>query len=301
MLSTALGGAATTTSLALEAVEVSKRYGRSTLALDGVSLSLRRGSIAALVGPNAAGKSTLMKTWVAFERPTSGFVAVHGIDPRMDKAGAIAHIGYVPQQPALYRGLTVDQHLEYAAHVRPAFDRQLAADRLTALGIPLGSRPTALSGGQAAQVMLSLAMDGGADTLLLDEPLASLDPLARTEFMDALEEVVRGRGATALLSSHIVTDLEDICDHLIVLGMGRVLLDQPIEAAKREHWIVREGLVSSGSLLIASMSVRAEKGIVQVVRASDRPDVQGARLATLDEIVRAYLTAGREPASERSG
>ena len=137
---------------ALEAISLSKRYWRGAQALSDVSLRVAPGSVTALVGPNAAGKSTLIKTWVAFERPTHGAVRVRGVDPWQDRAGALAHLGYVPQQPALYRGLSVSDHLDLAAHVRRGFDRDGAVAHLDELAIPLGGRPTALSGGQQAQV-----------------------------------------------------------------------------------------------------------------------------------------------------
>jgi ABC-2 type transport system ATP-binding protein len=220
---------------ALEATGLSKQYKGGALALSNVSLSIRPRSITALVGPNAAGKSTLIKTWVAFERPTAGSVMVMGTDPWRNRSQALSHVGYVPQQPALYRGLTVADHLDVAASVRRGFDKAAALDHLADFVIPLRSRPTNLSGGQQAQVMLAIALGTRADVLLLDEPLASLDPLARSEFLARVRMAVRDRGATAVLSSHIVSDIAQVCDRLIVLSLGQVLLDDSITHAISRH------------------------------------------------------------------
>jgi ABC-2 type transport system ATP-binding protein len=291
---------------ALEAIDLSKRYRRGTLALDDVTLEVASGSITALVGPNAAGKSTLIKTWVGFERPTAGSVRVRGIDPWRDRAGALSQLGYVPQQPALYRGLSVADHLDVAAHVRRGFDRAAAADHLDRLGIARDARPTALSGGQQAQVMLAVALGTGADVLLLDEPLASLDPLARSEFLALLRSAVRERGATALLSSHIVTDIEQVCDRLIVLGIGHVLLDDSLATALAGHRIRVGGGDADGRLVdVGSFPDDAGAPLALVHAAHDAgPDAldgrRDLRRATLDEIVKGYLVAGRRLHAERA-
>ena len=240
---------------ALEAIGLTKQYRRGTLALSNVSLEVAPGSITALVGPNAAGKSTLIRTWVGFEQPTSGSVRVAGIDPASDPAAALRHVGYVPQQPALYRELTTADHLDLAAHLRPGFDRAVAERHLDYLAIPLRARATTLSGGQQAQVMLAVALGTRADVLLLDEPLASLDPLARSEFLTVLRTAVREGGSTALLSSHIVTDVEQVCDRLIVLGIGRVLLDDGLA-----HAVAGHGVRSGDAFPTAGGSVQCAVG-----------------------------------------
>lgn len=289
---------------ALEAIGLTKQYGRGTLALANVSVQVAPGSITALVGPNAAGKSTLIRTWVGFERPTSGSVRVSGIDPAVDPADALRHVGYVPQQPALYRELTTADHLDLAAHLRRGFDRAVAERHLDYLAIPLRARATTLSGGQQAQVMLAVALGTRADVLLLDEPLASLDPLARSEFLTVLRTAVRESGSTALLSSHIVTDVEQVCDRLIVLGIGRVLLDDGLANAVAGH-AVRQAAVSA-ALSDAARSVTVigqfptDGGqLLTLVRMADGVPISGdLRPATLDEVVKGYLSAGRRPRIE---
>jgi ABC-2 type transport system ATP-binding protein len=269
----------------LEARALAKRYRRNVWALQGIDLELPAGGITALVGPNAAGKSTLIKTWVGFEKPTRGSVRVAGMDPWKDRSGALAHLGYVPQSPALYDGLSVDDHLDLARQLRPGFDRDYARERLAQLDIPPDRGGRDLSGGQQAQVALAIALGTRAPILLLDEPLASLDPLARREFLHILTDAVRGEGTTALLSSHIVTDVEQACDRLIVLGVGRVLLNDSVAGAMAAHAISATELPDA----VASFGAPDGSRIWLVRGDGDRP-------ATLDEVVLGYLASGRSPA-----
>jgi ABC-2 type transport system ATP-binding protein len=270
----------------LETRGLAKRYRRGVWALQGIDLALPAGGITALVGPNAAGKSTLIKTWVGFERPTRGSVAVMGVDPWRDRSAALAKLGYVPQSPALYDGLSVDDHLDLARQLRPSFDRDYARNRLAQLDIPADRGGRDLSGGQQAQVALALALGTRAPILLLDEPLASLDPLARREFLHVLADAVRTDGATALLSSHIVTDVEQSCDRLIVLGVGKVLLHETVAGALAGHGIALEPRVDA----VATFAAPDGSRISLVRGAADRP-------ATLDEVVLGYLASGRPAAA----
>jgi ABC-2 type transport system ATP-binding protein len=247
----------------------------------------------ALVGPNAAGKSTLIKTWIGFERPTRGGVTVAGIDPWRDRSGALAHVGYVPQSPALYDALSVNDHLELAVQLRPGFDRDYARQRLDELGIPGDQGARSLSGGQQAQVALALALGTRAEILLLDEPLASLDPLARREFLHVLTDAVRAQGATALLSSHIVTDVEQACDRLVVLGVGRVLLHDTVADALAAHWIGAAADVGDGEDTIATFAGPAGERLTLARTRDGAAEADGLRRATLEEVVLGYLASGR--------
>jgi ABC-2 type transport system ATP-binding protein len=276
----------------LETRDLAKRYGRGVWALTGIDLEIPAGGITALVGPNAAGKSTLIKTWIGFERPTRGSVRVAGVDPWQQRAAALDHIGYVPQSPALYDGLTVEDHLDMAVLLRPKFDRAMARQRLEQLGIPLEASARSLSGGQQAQVALALALGTRADVLLLDEPLASLDPLARREFLHVVTDAVRADGATALLSSHIVTDVEQACDRLIVLGVGRVLLQSSVAEALNTHRVASADETVGD--VIATFAGPAGERIALQRDGDGRP-------ATLEEIVLGYLASTRSaPARERA-
>jgi ABC-2 type transport system ATP-binding protein len=283
----------------LEAWGLAKRYNRRTLALAGIDLSIRRGSITALVGPNGAGKSTLIKAWVGFERPSAGRVAVAGVDPWTDRVAALAHIGYVPQTPALYRELTVVDHVDLAADLRgDPFDASIVVRRLDELDIPLDARAGELSGGQSAQVALALALGTRAEVLLLDEPLASLDPLARREFLHVVMDAVRSDGSTALLSSHVITDIEQACDHLVVLGSGRKLLDAPITEAVAAHAIA-DGDMAGMPGIIGSFIEADGTRISLVGQTSTAPQSArawaGSRPATLEEVVLGYLASVRGP------
>jgi ABC-2 type transport system ATP-binding protein len=266
----------------LETHDLAKRYRRRTWALTGIDLTVPEGGITALVGPNAAGKSTLIKTWVGFERPTRGSVTVGGIDPWKDRSGVLGLVGYVPQSPSLYDGLSVEDHLDLAVQLRPDFDRAYARRRLDELSIPGDQGAKSLSGGQQAQVALALALGTRARILLLDEPLASLDPLARREFLHVLTDAVRTDGATALLSSHIVTDVEQACDRLIVLGIGRVLLHESVAVALAEHAIS----LTERTNAIASFAA-ADGSRISLIRGD------GDRPATLEEVVLGYLASAR--------
>jgi ABC-2 type transport system ATP-binding protein len=275
--------------ISLQAEGVGKRYRRGRpWALRDVDLAIPRGTITALVGPNGAGKSTLIKGFVGFERPTAGRLLVEGVDPWRDRAAALRRIGYVPQAASLYRELTVGDHLALAQRFRPDFDRPAAELRLGQLEIPLEAPADELSGGQQAQVGLAIALGTHAPVLLLDEPLASLDPLARREFLHVMVEGVREAGATALLASHVITDIEQACDRLLVLGSGRRLLDVSIAEAKASHRVVDDvPLVDVGRLVGQFPDPEGRTvALVEATEGSGRP-------ATLEEVVLGHLAAGR--------
>jgi ABC-2 type transport system ATP-binding protein len=258
-------------------------------AVRGVSLTVPEGSITALVGPNGAGKSTLIRACLGFERPNEGRVLVAGLDPRHDRTTVVNSIGYVPQAASLYRRLTIGDHLDLARVARASFDRSYALGRLRLLGLTEARPIGELSGGEQAQVALALALGTRAPLLLLDEPLASLDPLARRDFLMTLTDDVRGRGATAILSSHIVTDVEQACDRLVVLANGRLVLDSAIQAAKDEHRTLPVGDLD-GRPPIATFTGAAGEPLALV------GDPSVGRIASLEEIVLGYLAAARSRA-----
>jgi ABC-2 type transport system ATP-binding protein len=274
-----------------EAHGLGKRYRRRHWALRDVDVAVPAGSITALVGPNGAGKSTMIKAGVGFERPTAGRVLVDGVDPWRDRGSALLKVGYVPQSPSLYRELTVDDHVALAASLRPRFDAALARRRLDQLAIPLTSRADELSGGQQAQVGLALALGTRAPVLLLDEPLASLDPLARREFLHVLVDAVRADGATALLSSHVITDIEQACDRLLVLGGGRKLLDLSIAESIAAHRMVETR--APGDDVVGTF-MDTDGSNVSLVRSGAGTAPRG-RPASLEEVVLGHLAAGRTP------
>jgi ABC-2 type transport system ATP-binding protein len=269
----------------LRAQGLTKRYGHGRRpALDRIDLDITMGGITALVGPNGAGKSTLIRCFMGFERPTRGFVTVDGIDPARDRPRALARIGYMGQETGLYRHLTGDEHLELAAGLRTGFDRAGAADHLDAIGVPRQVRTAELSGGQQAQIALAMALGTRAPVLLLDEPVARLDPLARRDLLTTLRDGVRKAGSTVLLASHIIGDLEGVCDEVIVLAPAAVMFHGSLEVARTGHAIVPATDEVAPADLVASFTGLTGRR-VSLVR---RP---GTGEASLDDVVLGYLAA----------
>ncbi|EXG81822.1 ABC transporter ATP-binding protein [Cryptosporangium arvum] len=214
----------------LEASGLGKRYGRRT-ALADCTLSVPPGRIAGLVGPNGAGKSTLLQLLCGLLRPTSGTLRVLGERP----GARLGRVGFVAQDAPVYADLTVADHLRLGAHLNPGWDAAFAARRVDALGLDRGRKAGRLSGGQRAQLALTIAAGKRPDLLILDEPAAALDPLARTEFLRHLRESVTELGAGAVLSSHLLSDVERVCDYLIVLAGGRLRLAGDVRSLLAEH------------------------------------------------------------------
>jgi ABC-2 type transport system ATP-binding protein len=219
---------------ALETTRLSKRYGRAW-ALQDCTLALPAGRVAALLGPNGAGKTTLLHLSVGLLEPTAGTVQVFGLSPQMQPKEALPRLGFVAQDTPLYKGFTVAEMLTLGRKLNPRWDDALARERMRKLGIPLERRAGKLSGGQQAQVALVLALAKRPDLLLLDEPLASLDPLARREFLRTLMDAVTETGLTVLLSSHIISDLERVCDYLVILSASQVQLASDMQEIARTH------------------------------------------------------------------
>lgn len=271
-----------------------RRYRRTRpWAVRDASFAVLDGSITALVGANGAGKSTLIRACLGFERPDEGRILVHGVDPRRDRTTAVNSIGYVPQSASLYRGLTIGDHLDMARAARPSFDRPYALTRVQGAGLTAGRKIAELSGGEQAQVGLAIALGTRAPLLLLDEPLASLDPLARRDFLTALVDDARGRDATVVLSSHIVTDVEHACDWLVVLAEGRLVLHAAIAAAKEQFQ----------TLPASQLGTRPPIGTFAGTAGELLALVQGAwggRSASLDEIVLGHLAAARTRRAEEA-
>ena len=211
-----------------------KRY-RRTWALRECTLALPAGRVIALVGPNGAGKTTLLRLLVGLLTPTQGSVDVLGQSPTTNTPQALARVGFVAQDHPLYRRFTVADLLRFGRHCNIRFDARVAERRLNALTIPLDRRAGALSGGQQAQVALALALAKRPDLLILDEPLANLDPVARREFLQTLMGAVAEDGVTVLFSSHVISELQRVCDHLVLLNHGRVALAGDIDELLGAH------------------------------------------------------------------
>lgn len=220
----------------LEATGLGRRY-RDTWALRNCSLRVEPGSVVALVGPNGAGKSTLLQLVVGLAQPSEGHVFVFGEQPASSPA-ALASVGYLAQDHPLYRAFTVADLLRMGRDMNPGWDNAFAVARMADLDIPLGRKAGHLSGGQHAQVALAMALAKRPDLLVLDEPVASLDPMARHDFMATLLADVADRGTTVILSSHVISELARVCDHLIVLASGQVQVDGPIDWLLDRHRVL---------------------------------------------------------------
>jgi ABC-2 type transport system ATP-binding protein len=210
-----------------------KRFGRSWAVRD-CTLDVPEGSLCALVGGNGAGKTTVLRMLAGLARPTVGDVEVAGRGPADDPA-FLADIGFLAQEIPLYRRWTAADHLALGAHLNPRWDDAGTRDRLRQVGIPLDRRVEALSGGMRAQVALALALGKRPRVLLLDEPVAALDPLARRDFLAILTAAVADGDLTVLLSSHLLADLERVCDHLVLLSAGRLDLCADIDEIVTAH------------------------------------------------------------------
>jgi ABC-2 type transport system ATP-binding protein len=221
-------------SIALETTNLAKRYG-STWALRDCSVAIPAGRVAALVGPNGAGKTTLLELAIGISQPTRGRVEVFGWSPHEQPLLVLARVGFVAQDHPLYRGFRVDEMLRMGRKLNPRWDDTAAHERLDRLGIPASQRVGKLSGGQQAQVALAVALARHPRLLMLDEPVAALDPLARREFLQSLMDAVAEGGLTVLLSSHILADLERVCDYLVILSAAHVQLAGDIEDIVARH------------------------------------------------------------------
>ncbi len=221
---------------AIETRALSKRY-RKVTALSEASITVPEGRISALIGPNGAGKTTLLRLLAGLARPTGGEIAVLGSPPRQDPA-FLADIGFLAQEIPLYRRCSAEDHIRIGAHLNSRWDGASVRNRLKSLGVPLNQTVGTLSGGQRAQLALSLTLAKRPRLVLLDEPVAALDPLARRQFLAHLAEAVVDGGLTIVLSSHLVADLQQICDHLILLAGSKVQLCGDIDTLLAEHQVL---------------------------------------------------------------
>ena len=285
---------------ALSTRDVGMRY-RKAWALRDCTLDMPRGSVTALVGPNGAGKTTLLRLAVGLLTPTVGSLEVFGESPATNSVQALSRIGFLAQDHPLYRQFTVADLLRFGRSCNVRFDGEVAVRRLIHLGIPLDRRASALSGGQQSQVALALALAKQPDLLVLDEPMSSLDPLARQEFQQALMGAVAERDLTVLFSSHAVHELERVCDYLVVLNHGRVALAGDIDSLLAEHRLLvgpRVETTPGGSRSVIEVK-HSDRHTTLLVRQGTAPLLPGwqAYPVGLEELVLAYL---RRPADAQA-
>jgi ABC-2 type transport system ATP-binding protein len=268
----------------IRADRLGKRYG-SHWALRDCSFEVPRGAVTALVGPNGAGKSTLLNLAAGMTDPTTGAIEIDGA----------ARIGFVAQDHPLYKRFSVADTLELGRRLNTGrWDHSLATSRVIARGIPLDRKIARLSGGEQAHVALALALAKRPDVLLLDEPVAALDPLARLEFLQVLMETAAEGDVTVVMSSHLLADLERVCDHVVVLTASRVRLAGPIEDVVASHRLLTGPRSEPGAVArlhsVVSES-HTERQTSLVVRANGHVYDSRWQVGDLDleEIVLAYL------------
>ncbi|MDL4815059.1 ABC transporter ATP-binding protein [Actinomadura opuntiae] len=218
---------------ALRARALTKTYGRRR-ALSDCTLDIPAGRVVGLVGPNGAGKSTLLNLAAGMLAPTSGTIEVCGGRPGTGPE-QLAKVGFVAQDTPVYAGLSVEEHLRLGARLNPGWDDALARERIKRLGLDPAQRAGRLSGGQRAQLALTLGIAKRPELLILDEPVAALDPLARRDFLRGLMEAVAEHGLGVVLSSHLVSDLERACDHLVVLVASQVRIAGEVDELLASH------------------------------------------------------------------
>jgi ABC-2 type transport system ATP-binding protein len=285
---------------ALETHAVGKRYGRRW-ALNDCTLSIPVGRVVGLVGPNGAGKTTLLHLAVGLLQPTTGTIEVLGEQPG-SRPETLARVGFLAQDSPAYARLTVAQHLQMGAWLNPSWDGEFATQRVDDLGLDKKQRAGTLSGGQRAQLALTLAVAKRPELLLLDEPVASLDPLARREFLQTLMEVVALHGVTVVLSSHLIADLERVCDHLVVLDNGQVALTGDVDDLLASHHLLtgprRDSEAMPSTITVVEES-HVERQSTMLVR-SDEPILDPTWTVTpvtLDDLVLAYMRRARDSAT----
>jgi len=268
---------------AIETRGLTKRYRRIT-ALSDCSITVPEGRISALVGPNGAGKTTLLRLLVGLASPTSGEAAILGRAPRQDPA-FLAEIGFLAQEIPLYRRMSAEAHIGIGAHLNPRWDGQSVRDRLGGLNIPLdepvGKRPR---------------------VLLLDEPVAALDPLARRHFLGTLVDAVAEGGLTVVLSSHLVADIERVCDHLVLLASARVQLCGDIEGLLAQHQVLvgprkdTAAIERNHTVVQTDRTARQTTMLVRLNGPVADPEWE-AEDVSLEDLVLGYMGADAAPAS----
>ena len=235
---------------------LSKRYGQRW-ALTDCTLSVPAGHVVGLVGPNGAGKTTLLNLAAGMLGPTSGTIEVLGGRPAAGRA-QLARVGFVAQDTPTYAALSVADHLRLGARMNPGWDAALARGRIERVGLDPRQRAGKLSGGQRAQLALTLAVAKRPELLILDEPIASLDPLARHTFLESLAEFSSDRQVSIVLSSHLVSDLERVCDYLIVIVASRVRLAGQVGDLLAAHRKLTGSRSALEDLVLAAMGQAAD-------------------------------------------
>jgi ABC-2 type transport system ATP-binding protein len=291
----------------IETSGLGKRYG-STWALRECTLAIPAGHLAALVGPNGAGKTTLMNMTAGLAVPTAGTVAVLGGQPAGSPV-ALDGIAFVAQDAPVYKNLSVTDMLHLTGNLNRSFDQAFARARLAELGIALKKKSGKLSGGQQAQLALTLALARRPRLLILDEPLAALDPLARQDFLATVMTAMADDGVSVLLSSHALADLDRVADFLVVLSGGELRLVGETDDLLGCHRVLTGPVAEADSYAGQFHVVQDRRGGAQahLLARAPEPGAWPARAGWeahqvgLEELVLAYLRApGTAPPADPS-
>jgi ABC-2 type transport system ATP-binding protein len=298
----------------IETSALGKRY-RRLWALTDCTLSVPGRHVVGLVGPNGAGKSTLLNLATGLLAPSAGTIQVLGAAPAAG-AAQLAKVGYLAQDAPVYAGLSVADHLKLGARLNPRWDETLARSRIERLDVNPGQQAGSLSGGQRAQLALTLAIAKHPELLILDEPVASLDPLARREFLQDLMEATAEEELSVVLSSHLIADLERVCDYLIVMVGSRVQISGPVDELLATHHLLTgprrdPGAMPAGLQVISASHTDRQTTLLVRTAGQVLDPAWTVSEVGLEDLVLAYMRRakpgrdsslpGRQPASDHQG
>ena len=287
----------------IKASGLGKAY-RRTWALRDCTLAIPEGHVVGLVGPNGAGKTTLLRLATGMLTPTHGTITVLGERPAAGPA-QLARVGFVAQDTAVYARMTVADHLRLGAWLNPGWDDELARQRIGQLALDPKQRAGSLSGGQRAQLALTLAMAKRPELLILDEPVASLDPLARREFLQGLMEAVAEQRLSVVLSSHLVADLERVCDYLVVLVASRVRVAGEVSDLLASHHRLSgprrdPGTLPAGQEVITESHTDKQSSLLVRTDGPVLDPAWAVKPVSMEDLVLAYMSrAGDETPARR--
>ncbi|MHB1209699.1 MAG: ABC transporter ATP-binding protein [Acidimicrobiales bacterium] len=280
----------------IETNALAKRFGRKW-GLRDCTLSIPPGKVAALVGPNGAGKSTLLRMAAGLSRPTSGQIKILGGVPSAGGDSLLRRVGYLDQERPHYKGFRVDEMFRFGAGTNPTWDMTTAHAYVDQLGISLRDRVDKLSGGQQAQVALTMCLAKQPELLILDEPAAELDPVAREDLLRLLMREVAVRGTNVVLSTHALGDVGSICDYLVIMSHSTIVLADDLEFVVESHRFL--SAASSNALALPEgvtvIDTQTSSREVTHLARMTLPLVDGTWQVTeptLDEIIMAYLRLG---------
>jgi ABC-2 type transport system ATP-binding protein len=222
---------------------VCKRFGKIK-ALDDVDLQIYSGRIIGLLGANGAGKSTLLRNIIGLYLPDEGECITFGADAKKLGPKELARIGYVHQEGELLDWMTVRQLIRYVSAYYQSWNRELEEKYIEDFEISTRARVGSLSPGQRQRLAILLAIGFEPELLILDEPAAALDPLARAQFLDLLLQIIQTENRTIIISSHILSDVEKVIDHAVIMKKGRILLDCSFDELRERFSQVRISALS---------------------------------------------------------